>query len=108
MPRHSLRKANEEMKTADSKGVKVHFANTTTWPPVTTVPEEMHKDIVSEGSRNGMEKISSTTTRPPEAVAHGGAHGGASSKESACHKEHFGVTTHKVVERRPPPQSNAI
>ncbi|KAB1219420.1 hypothetical protein CJ030_MR3G001097 [Morella rubra] len=93
MLRHGLRKANEEMMQADSKGVNVHFASTTTWPLITAVPEEMHREIVSRGSHNIMEKIGSTTIRPPKAAAHSGAYGGASSKESARYKEHFGVTT---------------
>ncbi|KAB1204834.1 hypothetical protein CJ030_MR8G007188 [Morella rubra] len=88
MPRHGLGKAYEEMMWADSEGVKDHFDSTTTWPPTTVVPEEVHGEIVSGGSCEGIEE------RPPEAaVEHGGAHGRVSSKESARCGEHFGVTT---------------
>ncbi|KAB1200622.1 hypothetical protein CJ030_MR0G006813 [Morella rubra] len=72
------------------------------------VLEEVHGEIVLGGSRDGMEKIGSTTTQPPEVATHNGAHRGASSKESACHKEHFGVITPQRwwsggEARRPPP-----
>ncbi|KAB1227706.1 hypothetical protein CJ030_MR1G005713 [Morella rubra] len=56
------------------------------------VPEEVHGEIVSGGSVTEWRR-SVAPPRPPEAVAYDRAHGGASSKESACHKEHFGVTT---------------
>ncbi|KAB1200364.1 hypothetical protein CJ030_MR0G007563 [Morella rubra] len=93
MPRHGLGKAYEELMQADLGRVKVLFASTTTWPPATAVPEEVHGEIASGGSHDGVEEIGSTTTRPPEAATHGGAQGGVSSKELARHEEHFGVTT---------------
>lgn len=78
---------------ADSRGVKVHFDSTTTWPLTTPMSQEVHGEIISKVSRDEMAKIGSTTTQPPDAAAHGGAHGEASSKKSASYKEHFDVTT---------------
>ncbi|KAB1219704.1 hypothetical protein CJ030_MR3G019157 [Morella rubra] len=62
-PQLGLGTAYEEMMQADSRGVKVYFDNTTTWPPTTTVPEEVHEEIVLEGSCEQMEEIGSTTNR---------------------------------------------
>ncbi|KAB1222981.1 hypothetical protein CJ030_MR2G020032 [Morella rubra] len=62
MLRHGLGNTYKELMQADSGGVKVHFASTTTWPPATVVPEEVHREIVSGGSHDEVEEIGSTTT----------------------------------------------